>query len=389
MKKQVRNADYTKQYNRKMILKLLLKSPSSRAELARDTGLTKASVSIMVDELLKNKILLELDCENSSRGRKPTPLSVNPNAFFSFGLFLNREICKVGIVGIGGQCTELLSLSNVIEYPAHTVIQMACDAMNDYCNEHPRISKKILGVGISCPGRLDLPQGIILNPPGFEAWHDFPICDEITNKTGLPSFACDNADALALYNLRYGCCKNLSDFLLLLVDTGIGSGIVMKNKIYHGAGNVSPELGHVSIQYMGRQCGCGNKGCLEAYAAIPMLLKGSPYSNYGELIFHVKNKNDAALALLSEEATYLSTAILTALNMFDLKTVCLAGDIIEDFEFFSEMLHERINPVLAEQKKAPIQLLCSDVSEHYEIISGANVLFSSYLDSSSLILPGL
>jgi len=388
MNKQVRNADYTKQYNRKMLLKLLLKAPASRAELARDIGLTKASVSIMVDELLSNNILQELDCEHICRGRKPTPLTVNPCAFYAFGFFLNREVCKVGIVGIGGQCTELFSLSDVIGYAPSTVIDMACHAINDYMDKHPRIRKKILGVGISCPGRLDLPNGIILNPPGFESWHGYAICNEIKKRTGLLSYACDNADALALYNLRYGSCKNHSDFLLLLVDTGIGSGIVMKNKIYHGAGNASPELGHVSIKFMGRQCGCGNKGCLEAYAAIPMLLENSPYKNYYDLITVAKEDKDA-YDLLSLEATYLSTAIVTALNMFDLKTICLAGDIITGFDYFSQMLHERINPVLAVQKKAPIQLLCADTSANYETISGANVLFSSYLDSSSLTLPGL
>ena len=382
MKKITRNADYTKQYNRKLLLKLLLKMPMSRADLARDTGLTRASISIITEEMLQSGILKELAPVSAERGRSPVPLSVNPEAFYAFGVFLNRKKCSAGLVDISGRCEILTEIPLTGKEAPAPVIEALCDAMKDRLEKQPDIKARLLGIGISCPGPLNLGQGVILNPPGFEGWHHTPIARELSSRLELPAFVWDNADALALYNHRFGPRRDISDFLLLLVDTGIGSGIVMKDKIYHGAGAASPELGHISIRYDGRPCSCGNRGCLEAYAAIPNLLSqaGWPYPDWHQVIAHLDEP--AAKSLLDTEADYLAAGLITALNLFDLRTIYLAGDILTGFEKISSRIQQRLQQPPALREKAPVLLLPSHTDKDYETIAGANIIFSMFLDSA-------
>ncbi len=381
MKKITRNADYTKQYNRKLLLKLLLKKNMSRADLARDMGLTRASISIIAEEMLKSGILTELAPVSAQRGRSPVPLSVNPEAFYAFGVFLNRKKCSAGLVDISGRCDLLTEIPLTGRETPGPVIESLCDAMRNSLKGRPDIRSRLLGIGISCPGPLKLAQGTILNPPGFEGWHQTPMAREFSARMELPAFVWDNADALAIYNHRFGPHRDISDFLLLLVDTGIGSGIVMKDKIYHGAGAASPELGHISIRYDGRPCSCGNQGCLEAYAAIPNLLSkaGWPYPDWPQVIAHLKEP--AAQTLLETEADYLAAGLITALNLFDLRTIYLAGDILTGFEEISSRIQKRLQGPPALREKAPVLLLPSHTARDYETIAGANIIFSMFLDS--------
>lgn len=143
----------------------------------------------------------------------------------------------------------------------------------------------------------------ILNPPSFENWHNTDVVTPINNLTGMNTILENTAYSIATYELTYGNARNISSFVLLLIDSGVGCGIVSNGKLYKGAHALSGEIGHSSINYWGERCSCGNYGCLELYASIPNLLKrfGLPAAAWKNVVSKARNNDPDAIRILNQE----------------------------------------------------------------------------------------
>ena len=165
------------------------------------------------------------------------------------------------------------------------------------------------------------------------------------------------------------------NFLLLLVDSGIGSGIISKGKVLKGAGYFTSEVGHISINYHGRLCPCGNVGCLEAYAAIPNLLNGTRFSTWKELVDASETERDAQ-ELLGQEAEYLSTGIISLNHIINIDTVILAGEILYGAERLIPLVKNQINSRSLRRERQAVQVFPGKQVEGLRILSSSNVVFS-------------
>lgn len=383
MNKKAINAEYIKQYNRRKILNLLSKEPLSRAELARRTGLTRAAISIIVDELLSYHILIEHSVVAQKRGRSPAPLTLNPDNFCAIGIYLNRHSCLIGLVDITGTCQCIANVPFAKDKPVSVVLDDISGEIRRILLDFPVVGEKLLGIGISVPGPIDLQNGMILNPPNFELWHNTAICEELKKRLHYPVYFADNADSLAIYNMRYGDMKNCTDFMLLLVDSGVGSGIVSNGLLHHGINNMSSEIGHISIQHRGKPCSCGNTGCLEVYAAIPNILEdsGNYYSSWKDVMDAVELNIDEAKQILSTESEYLAAAITSVINLFNLNTIVFAGDVLYHFPVLEKILMKDLTKRTLLKDSSSIRIVASDTREDYHTISAANIVFTVHLDS--------
>ena len=130
-----------------------------------------------------------------------------------------------------------------------------------------------MGLGITAPGPLDSGKGTILNPPNFKKWKNTAIVSELKKTFDFDIMLENNASALAVAEKNYGAARGFSDFILLVVDTGVGAGIITDGSLYKGSNSLGAELGHTSIIYNGKKCDCGNNGCLEVYASVPAILE--------------------------------------------------------------------------------------------------------------------
>lgn len=172
MAQKPRNADYTKEYNRKAVLRILRHKAMSRAELARATGLTRAATSLIVEELLNLGIVTELAPQSVGRGRSATPLALRANCYYALAVDLARKGCSVGLCDMAGhllQCKKLPDQDNLVGAIITELKAMLATVERD----------KVLGIGISSPGPLDCEGGRILNPPGLNAgmaWKSASFC---------------------------------------------------------------------------------------------------------------------------------------------------------------------------------------------------------------------
>ncbi len=232
------------------------------------------------------------------------------------------------------------------------VIAQIVDCINDLLKEGETLgisSEELLGIGVGSPGPLSRKKGVIYYAPNLLGWENVPLTRILTDKLEMPFFLENDANATALAEWWLGAGKNVNNLILLTLGTGIGGGIIIEGEVYHGSGDMGAELGHIVIKEGGMICGCGIRGCLEAYASatgvikrakaaikqgyetiLKSLVKDSPEGLTCELVFRAaREKDPLALWLIEETGRYLGVGIGSLVNVLNPEMVILSGGMIK------------------------------------------------------------
>jgi glucokinase len=206
--------------------------------------------------------------------------------------------------------------------------------------------KKIAGVGIGSPGPLDTKTGVVLMTPNL-GWTNMPLRDRVARGLGLPATLDNDANCAIFGEWWRGAAQGVQHVVGLTIGTGIGGGIVLDGKIYHGASDVAGEIGHMTIESNGRHCKCGNYGCLEAYASGPAIaVRASEGINGGaesslpqyvggdlskltaQIVYEAAHDGDQfALDIVRETAKLLGAGVANILNIFNPEVVVICGGV--------------------------------------------------------------
>lgn len=384
MKKNARNSAYTKLYNRKLILNIILKRNASRAEIARDTGLTRAAVSIIMDELISEGIVVEKGTVETELGRKPVMLDINPDSFYSLGLNISRTSCSLGIVNIKGKLIKRYEIDlNQID-DANVAVEDITKKINALLADVDIDPAKILGMGISTPGPVDAVNGKILNPPNFNLWNNINIVDLFKEHFKFEIRLDNDSSALALAEKYYGLGRKFSDFILLVVDSGIGSAIVMNHKLYRGKKGSGVEIGHTTIDFDGPQCQCGNIGCLELYASTPSIVKiankqDKDITSWNDIVDKALLGDEYSLDLIDQEAKYLATGIINTINILEIGSIVLTGHINYKPELLEDKISEYVNARAIHRTLNKTNIFTTEIKEHTDVIAAATTIFDTLI----------
>jgi glucokinase len=206
----------------------------------------------------------------------------------------------------------------------------------------------MIGIGVGAPGPLDRERGIVVTTPNL-GWTNYPLRDAISEKARLPVRIDNDANCATLGEWWLGAAKGASNVIGMTIGTGIGGGIIIGGRLYHGSSDVAGEIGHATIDITGRRCKCGNYGCLEAYASGPsiadrareavsgddeaMLMRmvgGDPQKITAATVYEAaKRGDDAALDVVRETARFLGAGIANLLNIFNPEVVVIAGGVTQ------------------------------------------------------------
>lgn len=209
-------------------------------------------------------------------------------------------------------------------------------------------SKSIIGLGIGSPGPLSIKKGLIHFTPNLPGWTNVPLVGILRDKLALPIFLENDANAAALGEWWRGAGKDVDNLVLLTLGTGIGGGIIIQGEVLHGAWDTAAEIGHMIIHEGGLICGCGKKGCLEAYASATGVIKRTlaamregrksiladavknRWENITcELVYKAAEKGDSLSRWIVEEtAKYLGIGVASIVNVLNPEIVILSGGMI-------------------------------------------------------------
>ncbi len=207
---------------------------------------------------------------------------------------------------------------------------------------------EVAGVGIGAPGPLDTARGLVLLTPNL-GWVNFPLRDRVSETVGLPATLDNDANCAIFGEWWQGAARGANDVIGLTIGTGIGGGIVLDGRLYHGASDVAAEFGHMSIDSTGRQCNCGNYGCLEAYASgTAIAARAREGADAGaetglggyvdgdlsaltaaDVYEAAKNGDEYALEVIKDTARFLGAGISNLVNIFNPEIVVICGGVTD------------------------------------------------------------
>ena len=252
--------------NRSFVLQAVNDNPPlSRADLARETGLTKVTISDLVAELIDSGLVIETGTSEMGRPGKPsTLLALNPAGRDILAIDLSaRDQVRGAVLSLRGEpvLTKVRALDGATG-------QQALDAARALAAELVEAaSHPILGLGVGTPGTVD-PSGTVLWAPNLH-WTGLPLQTRLQDDLGLPVKVENDANVAALAERRFaGAPGNL---VRIQFSRGVGAGLLVGGRLVHGAASDAGEIGHVTIGENGPLCGCGKTGCLEAWASVPVL----------------------------------------------------------------------------------------------------------------------
>lgn len=340
-----------RQHNRLLVLRHIATHPMiSRADLAEATGLSKMAVGNMVDDLTELDLVGEtrIFADGSSYGRPPGALYISEHSPLICGMLIKRSVLQVVLADLSGNLVdrEEISYGRLIQKE-----ELADRLTEVYIGLMEKQKRPVIAVGISSIGPVDSGRGIILNPPYFQGISNVEIVKDIRERTGLPVYLINDANAGALAEKLYGGAREEKNFAYLHIMNGIGLGCVLDNRLYNGNSGQSGEIGHTSINFMGPRCECGNVGCLELYAnaenlcrrvqeLAPILGCQVVPENGGALGWKVvvdsaNGGNRTAVMALEEFCGYIAYALTNILNLLDFSHIIVGydssvkGDVVE------------------------------------------------------------
>ncbi|MFI3212036.1 MAG: ROK family transcriptional regulator [Eubacteriales bacterium] len=294
--------------NRNLILKTIIQEdPISRASLAQHTGLTKATVSTIVADLIEQKLILEIGSDNTSLGRKPILLTFHANCGHTISLDLNHTTISVLVSNLRGENCSLSLHKHVID--RSSILAYLEDIIKNTIATLPDSPYGVIGIGIGVHGTVYDNQ--VLFAP-YTPYEGLSFKEYLENIFHIPVFLDNEANLSVIGEQTF--CYNVPNIIGVSVHSGIGAGAIIQSNLYTGINGNAGEFGHTIIERNGRPCPCGNLGCLEQYASERAILEEyihttSSASTLEDFITAYFNKDTTAVFLIQEFVSYMAIAI--------------------------------------------------------------------------------
>lgn len=259
------------------------------------------------------------------------------------------------------------------------VAQRTIELSNAAIAEARLTSADIVAIGVGAAGQIDRQRGVVVDAPNLGV-HDMALGPQLNKALGRPVFVGNDVEVAAMGESLFGSGRSYENFVCIFIGTGIGSGIVQHGKIYTGLTGTAGEVGHITIQAGGRICGCGSRGCLEAYASRTaitrailaeihhgrpsilsndsqsLLKEGDTIIRSGILANAIQQKDELVIEVVRDAANYLGYGIASVMNFYNPDAVILGGGVVEAVDLLYETaVHRARNAALsASAKKTPI-----------------------------------
>ncbi|GHO61645.1 xylose repressor protein [Ktedonobacter sp. SOSP1-52] len=321
--------------NQSIIFNLIVEHGAiSRTDLARRSQLPAATITRIVGEFLAAGLISEKLAEESSGGRPPVFLSINPNAGYVVGIKLREDGMTIAICDLN--CTIIFSADEQItgEAMPHRVVEAMTGAVKRCVSAASVPMNKVLGIGVGLSGLIDSARGIC-RYSAILGWRDVELAAALEFKLHLPVRIDNDVNTLAVAERYFGAGRDAANFLMLTLGRGIGLGIVIGGEIYRGSSGGAGEFGHMTIDTSADApvCNCGKRGCLEAIASDYGILKAATGADpghhvedaIGTLIERAQQGDEEVRTIFTRAGDALGIALANLTNLFDPARVLIGG----------------------------------------------------------------
>jgi len=365
------------------ILHLLLKQDYlSRASLSRMTGLTKTTISSIINEFTALGIVEESSTISTGNvGKKPIPLCIRTDAVHTIGIHLGRKKVKPVLMDAR---MNIISKKRGLSYKrpvSKEIFKSLFLSIDDSLKEAEKHNIKVGAIGIGIPGPLDAQTGVVRHPPKFKGWKDVPLGKIVQERYKLPVWIENDANVGILAEKWHGGGRNLNNFAYILADEGIGAGVVINNKLYQGAYDYVGEIGHMLFYDHGKY------RYLEDISGVDNIIKrarskGLDIKNIGDMQNYLQANNKAARSIVRDIAPLIGSAVINVIHIIGPEAVFIGGKMSGLGDALLQPIKEIVSQYLFGDQEVEVKL--SEISEDAVAVGAAIHATTKWLEKRSI-----
>ncbi|MBK7319617.1 ROK family protein [Candidatus Villigracilis affinis] len=322
-------------------------------------GLTRAAVTLIVNDLIENEVIFEAESRAIPSGRPPVVLEINPKRGLVAAVDMGATHMNIAIADFSAKIIAEKSLPLDIRNGPQICMPEVSRSLKELLAENGISQSQLMAVGIGVPGPVITDAGMVVSPPIMPGWDGYPIRKTLEQELGCAISLNNDAELGALGEWAYGAGRGEKNLAFIKVGSGIGAGLIINQQIYGGTTGSAGEIGHITIDENGPLCTCGNHGCLEAFAgghAIALQAKKLVESGKRTLLSSIPMENltaqEVAKAarrgdlpaqdIIMRAGTFIGIAIAGLVNLFNPGAVIIGGGVAQSGDLLTTSIRQAV-----------------------------------------------
>ncbi|MGM9473959.1 ROK family transcriptional regulator [Pseudarthrobacter sp. YS3] len=319
-----------RQLNQQRIIETLMSGPSTQAELARQTGLSTATVSNIV-KVMQDSGLASTEPITSS-GRRALNVRLNSNGAVAVGIDFGRRHLRVVLASLSYHVIAEESVMLPLGHQSEEGIQAAVVLLDKLLSENAVERSAVVGAGVGIPGPIDRRTGTVAQGAILPEWVGINILQHLEDTLQMPVFVDNDANLGAWSEVTWGPHTGVSNLMFLKIGSGIGAGLILNGAPYYGHVGITGEIGHATIHEQGLVCRCGNRGCLETIAStttmIELLSRGEDRPlTPADIVAKALARDSATLRVVDDAGLAVGRALGNVANLINPEVIVVGGPL--------------------------------------------------------------
>jgi predicted NBD/HSP70 family sugar kinase/biotin operon repressor len=329
---------------------LRLQGAASRADIARRTGLSRATVSTLVGDLQARGLVVErpVAAERLGRiGRPPSLLALEPSAGAAVGIDFDHDLARVAVADLSRTVLAERSAPCDVDRDAQGSMDVAAELVAAVLAESGVERDRVLGVGVALSGPVEPGTGVLRSSTILPGWAGLDAERELEDRLGVTVHIDNDANLGALAEVTYGAAADARHAAYVSMSAGIGCGLIVDRRPYRGAGGTAGEIGHVLVDDQGPLCRCGNRGCLETLASAPSLLAllhrtREDVDTIDEVIALARAGDPACRRVIADAGRAVGRVLATLVNLFSPEVIVVGGPVGQAGDLLLDPVREEV-----------------------------------------------
>jgi len=375
-----------RQLNRLRVIEALYRHPAtSRADITGHTGLSRQTVSTVVEELEQAGLVHEHTSSEDLRprgsGRRPVLLSLVPGAAFAAGVDFGHRHIRVAICDLSGEpLSDDWSPAEVDHAPVQS-LDLAHELVREALNTAGVDREQLLGVGVGVAAPINKTTGELETDGILPGWGGIRPAAELERRLGVPVQLENDANVGALGEKVFGAGRDVDDLVYVRLSAGVGAGLILSGRPFHGSLGVAGEIGHVLVDPGGAICRCGNRGCLETIAspvAVAALLERSierPVT-ISTLLELVAAEDRGARRAVSDAGATVGTVVAALVNIINPELVVVGGELAATGDVVLDPIRRAIERHCVAPASSAVRVTAGMLGPRAEVLGAAALILA-------------
>jgi predicted NBD/HSP70 family sugar kinase len=366
----------------------------SRADLARVMEVSPTTITPLVADLCARGLVVEDSerGEQSGRGRPPVLLRLDPSAGGALGIDFGHRHLRVAVADLSRTVLAERATGLDVDAAAQPSLDAAAEMVEDVLSEAGIDRDRIVGAGVGLPGPIDARTGTVGSSVILPDWVGLRPGEELERRLGIGVAVDNDANLGALGEVTFGAGRGLSDVTYVKVSSGIGTGLVLGGRLYHGAAGLAGELGHVQVREHGDLCRCGNRGCLETVAATGAVLAALQPAHRTDLgvrdvLALIAESDPGALRIVADAGRAIGRVLADHCNAFNPAAVIVGGELSAAGAPLLDGIREAVDRYAVPAIAQAVQIIPAALGERAEVLGALATIIgdTDRLNSAGLV----